>query len=60
MKKIYLAPNTIVVKIGMQQIMTGSPGSIVLDQNEEEISDGNDIGSRRWAGVWDDDEDYDD
>ena len=56
MKKIYLAPDTVVVKVGMQQLLTSSPGDVVLNNSDTPIEDSEDIGSRRWVGVWDDEE----
>ena len=55
MKKIYFAPNTVIVNIMVQQILAGSPGDQVLNRNAAAISNGNDIGSRR-GSFWDDDE----
>ena len=55
MKKIYFAPSTRVVKIELQKMVANSPNKTILDKNDEPITDGNEIGSRR-GNIWFDDE----
>ena len=57
MKKIYFAPNTKVVKIALQHIIAASPGNVTLSTDAEQVTDQSGVGSRRFGGFWDDDED---
>ena len=55
MKKIYLIPQTQVTEIELQQMIAESIIEKTLNP-EETTDDPNEIGSRRYQNVWDDEE----
>lgn len=55
MKKIYFAPETKTVKVGMCQIVCASNGTLSTNE-EDQITSGNGFGARRGDSLWDDDE----
>jgi hypothetical protein len=57
MKKIYLAPNTTIVRVQLQQMIAGSPAAQALsidDIGTNAVSDENEIGAR--STLWEDEE----
>lgn len=55
MRKIYIAPETTEVKIGVCRMVCASDGT--LDKTQT-IEDESSFGSRRGDSFWDDEEDY--
>ena len=55
MKKTYINPTTTIVNIKLQQMVaTSTPQTQTLDNNEQPITNGNDIGARKFSNLWDD------
>lgn len=57
MKKTYFAPNTRVVRVKLHQMIAASPTSQQLsieDFETNQVSNSDDIGSRRSSSIWDD------
>jgi hypothetical protein len=55
MKKIYNAPNTIVVKIRPNHLMQASQGNLSTMESDQ-IGNSSDFGARGGSSLWDDDE----
>jgi hypothetical protein len=62
MKKLYIEPNTEIVIVAVKTtLLTASdPQNQSLNKDDEQITDGNDIGSRRYNNVWDEEEEEED
>ena len=54
MKKIYFAPETKTVKVGISQMVCVSNGTLSVSEDDK-IESESGFGSRRFGGVWDDD-----
>lgn len=57
MKKIYMMPETLVLKIQTTSMIAVSEPDVVVNPDEE-VEAGN-IESRRYGSIWDDDEEED-
>lgn len=55
MKKIYMMPETLVLKIQTTSMIAGSDPQAALDPSEE-VEAGS-VESRRYGSIWDDDDD---
>ena len=55
MKKLYIEPNTeiVIVDVKTTLLTASDPQNQPLDKDEDPITDGNEIGSRRYNDVWD-------
>lgn len=56
MKKIYLKPSLIEVKVSMNHLLLGSNEDIAIKEDDYGDGDGIVIGSRGSHSIWDDDE----
>ena len=55
MKKIYMMPETLVLKIQTSSMIAASDPDVVIN-SEEEVEAGS-VESRRYGSMWDDDDD---
>jgi len=55
MKKIYFAPETKTVKVGMCQMVCASNG-LLSTSEDDKIEDASGFGARRGGSFWDDDD----
>ena len=56
MKKIYLKPETKVMKVALSAIMTASEPQVKVDTSDEAAIDAGEVESRRYRNVWVDEE----
>ncbi|MBP5340232.1 MAG: hypothetical protein J6Z14_13185 [Prevotella sp.] len=58
MKKTYIVPSLDIleVKVNTSLLSASDPNAQTLSVTGENISDGNQIGSRRQSSIWDDDD----
>lgn len=57
MKKIYLKPETVTMKIATSMILSGSNPDVAYDPDETPVNPDL-VESRQGRGFWDDEEDY--
>lgn len=56
MKKVYMNPATVIVKIETQQMIASSPTDV--DLSEERQNPGDSSASRQGRGFWEDEDEY--